>query len=116
MNAGKEYIKHRLLANEPRGHWNSRGPVSTWSAQWATDSLRLSRNDTYKSVAIVGKRKITILSGGQPVITNGQPVMQTVYDVTRAGNYETVNREIVRQQLAKAGFRLARLLDAIYAR
>jgi hypothetical protein len=98
----------------PMGSWNSRAPVSSWPAQWASDSLRISRNHAYKSVVINGKRTIPVLSGGQPVITNGQPVVQTVYDVTRAANYETANREIVRQQLAKAGLRLAKLLDAIY--
>ena len=46
----------------------------------------------------------------------GQPARQTVYDVRRGGNYETDNCEIVRQQLAKGGFRLAKLLDAIYAK
>jgi len=100
----------------PNNSWNSRGPISTWAAQWATDSLHLSKNHTYRSVVIVGRRTIPVLSGGQPVVNNGQPVMQTVYDISRAANYETTNREIVRQQLAKAGFRLANLLDAIYAR
>ncbi len=33
---------------------------------------------------------------------------------SRARNYEAANREVVREQLAKAGFRLANLLDAIY--
>jgi len=37
------------------------------------------------------------------------------YDITRPGNYEALNRELVRQQLAKAGYRLAKLLDAIFA-
>lgn len=101
---------------KPNGRWSSRGPIATWAAQWATDSLNLSRNQTYRSVAIVGSRKIPVLSGGQPVVNNGQPEMQTVYDISRTPNYEAVNREIVRQQLAKAGFRLAKLLDAIYAR
>lgn len=100
----------------PISSWNPRGPVSTWAAQWATDSLQLSRNHTYLSVRITGKRTIPVLSGGKPVINNGQPVMQTVYDVSRASNYDTANREVVRQQLAKGGFRLAKLLDAIYAR
>jgi hypothetical protein len=48
------------------------------------------------------------------LVRDGQPVMQTVFDITRAANYETVNRELVGQQLAKGGFRLAKLLDAIY--
>lgn len=99
----------------PMNTWNSRGPVSTWPAQWATDSLQQSRKHTYLSVAMTGRRIIPVLSGGKPVLNNGHPVMQTVYDVRRAENYETANREIVRQQLAKAGFRLAKLLDAIYA-
>jgi len=43
-------------------------------------------------------------------------VMQTVFDISRSANYEAVNRELVRQQLAKGGYRLATLLDAIYAR
>ncbi len=106
-----EFLKQSV---RPERSWNPRGPVSNWAAQWATDSLHLSRNNAYKSVRIVGQRRIPVLSGGQPVISNGQPVMQTVYDITRASNYEAANREVVRQQLAKAGFRLAKLLDAIY--
>lgn len=108
-----EFLKQSV---KPGPGWNSRGPVSTWAAQWATDALQLSRNHTYKSVAIVGQRTIPILSGGQPLVRDGQPVTQTVYDITLPANYETVNREVVRHQLAKAGFRLAKLLDAIYAR
>ena len=99
----------------PKASWNPRGPVSTWAAQWATDSLYLSRDHTYKSVQIIGKRTIPVLSRGQPVVRDGQPVMQTVFDITRPRNYEALNRELVRQQLAKGGYRLARLLDAIYS-
>lgn len=99
---------------KPRANWSPHGGVNGWAAQWATDSLRLSRDQTYKSVRIVRPRTIPVLSGGQPVVRNGRPEMQTVYDVWRPSNYETVNREVVRQQLAKAGFRLAKLLDAIY--
>ncbi len=100
---------------KPKASWNPTGPLNTWAAQWATDSLHLSRDQTYKSVRIVGKRTIPVLSHGQPVVHNGQPVMQTVYDITRPSNYETLNREVVRQQLAKGGYRLAKLLDTIYA-
>ncbi len=100
----------------PTSSWNSQGPVSTWAAQWATDSLQKSRNQTYASVKITGRRTIPVLSGGKPVINNGQLVMQKVYDVSRAADYETANREVVRQQLALGGFRLAKLLDAIYSK
>lgn len=99
---------------KPKSSWNTYGQVNSWAAQWATDSLHMSRDHTYKSLQIVGKRTIPVLSRGKPVVRDGQPVMQTVFDITLPSNYETLNRELVRQQLAKAGFRLAKLLDAIY--
>ena len=100
----------------PQSGWNPRGRVGTWAAQWATDSLQQSRNHTYRGVAIVRQRTIQDLQQGKPVIRDGQPVMETVYDITRPANYEALNREIVRQQLAKGGYRLAKILDAIFAR
>jgi hypothetical protein len=67
-------------------------------------------------LSITGQRTITVISrNGQPVMRDGKPVTDIVWDIRRPGNYETLNREVVRQQLAKAGFRLARLLDAIYS-
>jgi hypothetical protein len=99
---------------KPKGSWNPHGPVDTWAAQWATDTLKQSRDHTYLSVKITGQRTIPVLSRGQPVVRDGQPVMQTVFDISRPANYEAVNRELVRQQLAKGGYRLAKLLDAIY--
>ena len=100
---------------KPKASWNPHGPLDTWAAEWATDSLTQSREHTYKSVQIVGKRTIPVLSNGKAVVRDGQPVMQTVFDITRPPNYEALNRELVRQQLAKGGYRLAKLLDAIYA-
>jgi hypothetical protein len=105
------YLKQNV---RPKSSWNPHGPINKWAAEWATDSLYQSRDHTYKAVEIVGKRTIPVLSNGKPVIRDGQPVMQTVYDITRPANYETLNRELVRLQLAKAGYRLAKLLDAIY--
>lgn len=99
----------------PKPRWNPNGPVSTWGAQWATDSLLQSRNHTYQGLKITGQRTITVTTrDGQPVVRNGQVVTDIVYDITRPANYDRLNRELVRQQLAKAGYRLAKLLDAIY--
>jgi hypothetical protein len=100
----------------PKSNWNPRGPIDTWGAQWATDSLQQSRDHTYKGLKITRQRTITLTNNsGQPVIRDGQVVTDTVYDITRPPNYEKLNRELVRQQLAKGGYRLAKLLDAIYA-
>jgi hypothetical protein len=99
----------------PKSSWNPSGPVGTWGAQWASDSLRQSRDQTYKGVSITRQRTITVTSrDGKPVMKDGKPLTDVVYDITRPSNYETSNREVVREQLAKAGFRLAKLLDAIY--
>jgi hypothetical protein len=99
----------------PRNDWNSRSRLTTWAAQWALDSLRQSRVHAYRSVNIIRKRTIAVTDDGQPVMRDGRPVTEVVYDITRAPNYETANRELVRSQLAKAGYRLAKMLDAIYA-
>jgi len=99
----------------PKPSWNPRGPVSTWGAQWATDSLRQSRDHTYKGLRITGQRTIAVTKrDGQPVLRDGQVVTEVVYDIPLPANYETLNRELVRRQLAKGGYRLAKLLDAIY--
>ena len=98
----------------PKSSWSPRGSLNSWAAQWATDSLQQSREHTYRGVRIERERILPVTRDGQPVMNNGQPVTETVYDITRPGNYETLNREIVRQQLSKGGFRLARLLDAIF--
>ena len=100
----------------PKSNWNPRGPIDTWGAQWATDSLQQSRDHTYKGLKITRQRTITVTNNsGQPVVRDGQVVTDTVYDITRPANYEKLNREVVRRQLAKGGYRLATLLDAIYA-
>jgi hypothetical protein len=105
----------RLLEEEvtPQPDWDPKGPVATWAAQWATDSLRVSREQAYRGVQIVGRRTISVLKDGEPVIQDGKIVMQVVYDIKRPDDYLAVNREVVKQQLAKAGYRLAKLLDAI---
>lgn len=101
----------------PKSSWNPRGELSGWAAQWATDSLNQSRAHTYKSVKITAQRTITVKTrDGQPVRRDGKEVTDIVWDISRADNYETLNREVVRQQLAKGGYRLAKLLDAIYAK
>jgi hypothetical protein len=91
-------------AETPEASWKGQGAIETWAAQFATDSLNQSRLHAYKSVEIVRKRIIT---------SHGRPL--TVYDVTRASDYSTVNQEVVKMQLAKGGFRLAELLDQIFA-
>ena len=74
----------------PKPDWQPQGPLDTWAAQWATDSLKLSRTQAYRSVRIVRERTIPVLRNGAPLIRDGQPVTQTVYDITRPSDYQAV--------------------------
>jgi S1/P1 Nuclease len=103
------------LSVPPRPDWSVRGPVDSWASQWASDSLQVSRSQTYRDVQILRQRSIPVLRRGEPLVRDGQQVMQTVYDISKPADYMTVNRNVVRQQLTKAGFRLARLLDVIFS-
>lgn len=99
----------------PKSSWNPRGAVNSWALQFANDSLRQSREHAYRGLNITARRTITVTSrNGQPVIRDGKPVTDVVYDITRPSSYEALNRNVVSGQLAKAGYRLAKLLDAIY--
>ncbi|HEX8131312.1 MAG TPA: S1/P1 nuclease [Pyrinomonadaceae bacterium] len=85
------------VAQEPS--WNGTGAVNKWAAQWATDSLRVSRANAYNTIAIENE-----------VIIDDEPF----YNVTRGADYGANNRPIVQTQLAKGGYRLAKLLEAIF--
>jgi S1/P1 Nuclease len=95
--------------------WVSSSPIQNWGTEWANDSLRVSRTQTYRGVHILRQRSIPVLRNGQPVVSDGQTVMQTVYDISLPADYSNVNRNVVRRQLTKAGFRLAKLLDKIFS-
>jgi len=80
------------------------GPLDTWAAQWASDSIKVSRDHAYSTVAITGRRTI---------IDNNKS--KTVFDITFKNTYDADNQVVVRDQIAKAGHRLAKLLDAIFS-
>ena len=97
-NALAQFLKTSVT---PKPDWSATGSVDTWASQWATDSLHISANKAFNSVRIVGDRRTV----------NGKPA----YNIRRAANYNSVNVPVVRDQLAKGGFRLAKLLDEIFA-
>lgn len=101
----------------PKPNWNPRGNLNSWAAQWATDSLKQSREHAYDGVRIIRQRTISVTTrDGQPVMREGKPVTEIVWDAEHSDDYAPLSREVVRRQLAKGGYRLARLLDAIFAK
>ncbi|PWT95940.1 MAG: hypothetical protein C5B55_00635 [Blastocatellia bacterium] len=88
----------------PQPDWDPQGPITTWAAQWATDSLHQSRDHSYNSVVIVRKFKLK----------KGKNKGKFAYEITRDENYDQTNTPVVGTQLAKGGYRLAALLDEIF--
>jgi hypothetical protein len=82
----------------PENSWNATGAANTWAAQWATDSIGVSRTRAYDTIGI--RREIFF---------DEKPF----YIITSSDNYRRNNEPVVKAQLAKGGFRLARLLRAI---
>ena len=88
--------------------WSPQGAVETWAAQWATDSVKASDAKAYPGLKIRGQRF-------EQKEEKGEMVEQFVgFETSRPPEYDKLNREVVREQLAKGGFRLAKLLEAIF--
>jgi hypothetical protein len=83
----------------PTPAWDPTGNSNTWAAQWASDTLRVSEQHAYKTI------KIT-----EEVFIDDR----TKYTVTKADSYKADNVPVVKEQLAKGGYRLAKLLQAIF--
>jgi hypothetical protein len=79
--------------------WNPSGASKTWAAQWASDTLRVSAQRAYPTVQM---KERVIISG------------RTKYTAEKSSNYKAQNVPVVKEQLAKGGYRLAKLLQAIF--
>ncbi|HEY8184992.1 MAG TPA: S1/P1 nuclease [Pyrinomonadaceae bacterium] len=80
-------------------NWDAQGNVNTWAAQWASDSVQVSNEHAYDST--IRLKKVVIIDD------------RPKYRMTRGNNYTTQNIPIVKLQLEKGGYRLAKLLQAI---
>lgn len=89
--------------------WNGQGQFKTWANQWASDTLKQSRNNAYdidhNGVTIVDAMNV------QDIHAEAEAVH---FSVKLADGYKDKNKEVVRVQLVKGGYRLAKLLQAIF--
>jgi hypothetical protein len=83
----------------PAPSWNTQGNVSTWAAQWASDTLQVSNERAYDSTVRIKK----------VVVIDDRPKYRT----TLGTNYTAQNIPVVKLQLEKGGYRLAKLLQTI---
>jgi S1/P1 Nuclease. len=84
------------------------GTVETWAVQWATDSLKVSAAKAYPCLIIRGERF-------EQKEKNGAMVEAFAgFKTTRPRDYDETKRLVVREQLAKGGLCLAKLLEALF--
>jgi hypothetical protein len=93
----------KLLAAAPPDGWETSGAPETWAAQWATEIMPL---------AVAAHERLTIRKGQRPPPFSGTGGCN--WTTTLDPAYEDWASERARVQLAKAGFRLAALLAAIF--
>ena len=95
--SGDEAGFAKMLAAAPSKNWHMTGDPDTWAEKWIAEALPLARR-AYAEADIVGKLEENKCS----------------WTVTLKDGYELDAQETARTQLAKAGFRLAALLVAIF--
>ena len=96
----REFAK--LLAAAPPDGWHTSGALATWAAQWATEMMPL---------AVEAHDRLVIAKS--PSKAPGRPA-QLQLGVTLDPAYEDWAKDRAKIQLAKAGFRLAALLNAVF--
>lgn len=103
--AGTEDFTAYLLAKFPvESQWNGEGPIESWPAQWATDTLRLSKQ-CFEGLRL-GSRFV--------VPKDDKHDEHFEWAATLLPGYDEKARDIVELELAKGGYRLAMLLKAIW--
>jgi len=97
--AGAEQEYARLLAGDLPGNWQTPGDPETWAEQWVNEALPLAAK-AHDDLTIEFKERDS----------HGSCVWKT----TLSKAYSDWAQTVARDQLAKAGFRLAALLVALF--
>lgn len=101
--AGAEREFTRVLAAAPPEGWQTAGAPETWAVQWASEMMPL---------AVEAHERLTIRKSAVKAPLAGQ--LDCSWEVTLDAAYEDWARDRTKVQLAKAGFRLAALINAIF--
>ena len=104
-HAGAEDFKTFIIAHTPmQPEWNATGPIVSWPEQWATDSLHEAKH-CFEGITL-GNRFV--------VPKDDKHDEHFEWAITLQPNYDEKARDLVEIELAKAGYRLAALLKAIW--
>jgi hypothetical protein len=100
---GAEQDFARLLAAKAPPYWQTDGDVETWAEKWATEILPVARTAHTKLIFTFKERK---------ELDHGKVACS--WTTQLSPDYSKWASDQARKQLAKAGFRLAAVLKAIY--
>lgn len=100
---GSEQDFARLLAAAPPAGWAPKGDVEGWATQWADENLALAR---------AAHTRLTIRKRAKSAPVSAS--VNCAWETTLDKSYQDWAKRQVRLQLAKAGFRLAALMVAIF--
>lgn len=89
-------------------NWDGKNSFKTWANQWAGDAVKQSRDQAYD---IAHNGVVIFVPAEHDLHAEAEEIH---FAVRLAADYENKNKEVVRVQLVKAGYRLARLLEAIF--
>jgi hypothetical protein len=101
--AEKEFA--RILAAKAPDGLDTKGDVETWAAKWASEIMPL---------AVEAHRRLMIRRSSGPAL-DSHGKLECTWKTTLDPSYQDWAKEHARLQLAKAGFRLAALMKAIFA-
>lgn len=104
-HAGNEDFTTFLINRfPPKPDWEAKGSIGTWPEQWATDTLGLAAK-CFDGITL-GERFLV------PKTEESEAHFE--WKITLPSGYPEKSRDIVEVELAKAGYRLAVLLKAIW--
>jgi hypothetical protein len=92
----------QAIVNAPPRAWRPAGDVDTWSTQWASEVLPLA------------DQAVTDADISEPTQTESAAGLKCTWTATVDRNYSKWANQQALNQLGKAGFRLAALLQAIF--
>ena len=101
----------KALLGKAKAFKGETGAVNSWPTQWATESLALSAVEL-KLLTVTGIRKAG--AGRSPCQSSDPNSASSVWDVQLPDQYDKEGTVTAADQLAKAGARLAKVLQAIW--
>ncbi len=99
-----DFVEFLVGKFPPTPEWDAKGPVTTWPEQWATDTLGLA-SQCFDGITPTDRVLVP---------KDEKEEEHFEWKVKLPAHYPNKSRDVVEVELAKAGYRLAALLKAVW--